>query len=113
MTEREILKKLVDLWQSDDGDFAVFGDLGRLAKEARKLLAETEPKPPDHPAVVAYREWAHSKLGCVTTTGQVFLAGWKRALEHIADNFDDSAFMQCDVRRHLLAASNATPERLP
>lgn len=105
MTEREILKKLVRIVDSGLG---LEGDIRTILNtEARDVLGQNEELA--HPAIRAYLKWCNSLEPRAYPTSDAFLAGWTQALWHIAGNFEVGS----ETRRHLLKASDATPEHLP
>lgn len=116
MTERErdILRALIDLLAGDRPVVAT--EAVKLLKKAQELLDVTTDPEPDHPAVVAYRQWCSTLRNWeAVPLSEGFLAGWKQALEHNAGLLsrcyqDRIGELIC---RDLLVASNDTPTQLP
>lgn len=110
MTEREILNGLIEQWKRcQKGQNHAFG---LAMMDAMRRLAETEPKP-EHPAVVAYREWWDDSD---PPMDQAFLAGWKRALEHEAKEWLrvwNNEYDGENVAAVLKINAKNTPDKLP
>lgn len=111
MTEREILKHFVDTWDGWSNGEKLHMRMTSIVAEAKALLAASDPSP-EHPAVVAYRKWGDSLKPRPYAMSEGFLAGWKQALAHIAENFDDGR-PYTYAHTHLMNASNDTPTHLP
>lgn len=95
MTEREILKKLVE------------GKLDEAFRAAQELLDDSPKR--EHPAIAAYRKWCNSLDTSPIAMADSFLAGWKQALEW--SSREAGGMMRS--MKWFNDASWATPEHLP